>query len=830
MAKAPNIQVGQLLNYVLQKHIADRAGTHWDLRFGPDKLLSWALPKGLPAQGQKHLAVPTPLHEGSWANFEGEILEGYGKGIVKKEDSGKILVTKVSPTKIQFVIAHKKFPEVFTMVKTKSPKGDWLIINTTPTEGIPHKKVHYTKVPQEEVQKLFDPNYLASLKIDGAACLHGDTLVMTDKGQIPIRDIVRDHKQVKVLSLDKSNNFVYKKVTGWWEYKVYEPMARLTYYRDNQEISLLATESHPIYTPDAHIHIASLKTEDKLIGPDHDHNYALYKLKNVEVNVENCFATDDEKYVYDLTVSETHNYVANGIVVSNSLYKLYADRAETLSYRMSTKGKPIIHTYRVGSYKGVSIPKKFVGTKLRGELYGVQLPKEPKQPISYNEWKQSLRTNLEQSKRKFWRLKQGDRARALQEYRKLGVGAEYDPYMVLKAIPPQELGGLLNSSTAKSLMEQAKRRIKIRAALFNVLEHQGKKIPMTAPYPERLALLKEVVQHLPPDIFTIPPTYTSPGEMERAWKAVQSGKMPLTREGMVFWPTKGGKPTKAKLREDTDVVIKKIFPGKGKNTGAAGGFWYSLPENPNKVVGKVGTGFSQRTRKWLWEHRNDPDIIGSVAKIRAQEQFPSGAYRAPRFLAPHDWPADIVNEKTASKDISLTSGMEDTFFKRLHSLYKPFLSGAYKNSPIAYTVHSKKYPYPIGLIALNKTKSGGNFLEIALIPEVTKKGYAKEVIQQFLKKHKLNRVDWTIHKANYPSLKLLKSLGGGFFENTVKNKKRIEAEGYFKTNGKLPDNMNKAIEQLERDSKAKFKKWQTSYGKRTNELRELNQYLKTFAK
>ena len=42
------------------------------------------------------------------------------------------------------------------------PKGD----------VIEHKKIHYTKVPAEQIHKLFDPEYLHMEKIDGAAALY----------------------------------------------------------------------------------------------------------------------------------------------------------------------------------------------------------------------------------------------------------------------------------------------------------------------------------------------------------------------------------------------------------------------------------------------------------------------------------------------------------------------------------------------------------------------------------------------------------------------------------------------------------------------------------
>jgi ATP-dependent DNA ligase len=93
-------------------------------------------------------------------------------------------------------------------------------------------------------------------------------------------------------------------------------------------------------------------------------------------------------------------------------------------------------------------------------------------------------------------------------------------------------------------------------------------------------------------------------------------------------PVAGGKPIKVKPRQEHDVFIREVFPG-GKYPGDAGGFRYSLDET-GPIVGKVGSGLSDDTRKLLWE------MIGRRARIAAQEQFPSGAYRAPSLLAIHE--------------------------------------------------------------------------------------------------------------------------------------------------------------------------------------------------
>jgi hypothetical protein len=165
---------GELVNWVIHEHDARKAGKHYDIRFGKDKLFSFATRKELPRPGEKkQIALyPQPLHEGSYAEFEGEIPEGYGAGTVKKLDRGEILVTQVTPTNIQFVLAHKKRPEMFNLVKIMNKKQRrpvWLMRNITPTESHEFKKLHYTMLPAEQIDKLMDDDYIMSAKIDGAA-------------------------------------------------------------------------------------------------------------------------------------------------------------------------------------------------------------------------------------------------------------------------------------------------------------------------------------------------------------------------------------------------------------------------------------------------------------------------------------------------------------------------------------------------------------------------------------------------------------------------------------------------------------------------------------
>ncbi|NOQ24904.1 MAG: radical SAM protein [Bacteroidales bacterium] len=179
-------------------------------------------------------------------------------------------------------------------------------------------------------------------------------------------------------------------------------------------------------------------------------------------------------------------------------------------------------------------------------------------------------------------------------------------------------------------------------------------------------------------------------------------------------------------------------------------------------------------------------------------------------------------------ELTLKEGIDGAFFDALINLYKPFLSTSFKKAPLKYTVFSKKYPYPIGLLALNKTKSNARFFEIALIPQVKGNCYAFYAIQKFLQKHPLPKIGWTVHKANIPSILLLQKLHGGFMESTVRNKKRIEAEGFFRNGGEVPVSMKNALEELIPQAKIKFEQWEIEYQAREAEQNNLTNILESY--
>jgi superfamily II DNA or RNA helicase len=317
------------------------------------------------------------------------------------------------------------------------------------------------------------------------------------------------------------------------------------------------------------------------------------------------------------------------------LYHVMQDKIEAVSYRQSKAGRPIVHTQRMfglGGAKPKDLPPELSGTILRGEAYGV-------------------RDN--------------------------------------KAIPPQELGGLLNASALKSLGEQARRKIQMRNMVFDVVR-RGKEPVQPG---ERWKTLEEVSKYLPPNLFHLPETATTPDEAKSLWNRIQSGEHPLTSEGVIGWPKGDGRPVKVKVMPESDVWVKGVFPGEGKYKGThAGGFEYATaPEG--SVVGRVGTGLSDEARRSLAE---EPEKwVDRMARIRSQGKFPGGAHRAPSFIALHeDYP-----QKTAQAE-PVQAGMTQSNLNKLREAIgakAPILRDP-KAEHMGVYVHPESQQYIKGLV------------------------------------------------------------------------------------------------------------------------------------
>lgn len=249
---------------------------------------------------------------------------------------------------------------------------------------------------------------------------------------------------------------------------------------------------------------------------------------------------------------------------TSMVYEVSPKGIEAFSVRKSVKGEPIIHTERLG-LAGKMAPG-LEGTILRGEAYGMQKG---------------------------------------------------------KAIPFNQVAGILNSTIAKSIADQRARQIQMQNALFDVIRYRGKPAPRS--YTEKKFLLKDIAEKLQTAGFTLPESATGPAASKLV-KDIVTGKNPTTSEGVILrMPDE--KVLKYKVRPDSTVYFSGVYPGQGKRKDI-GGITYSLKPG-GEVVGNIGTGFTEEDLADILKNRET--YMNRPLRVGHQGQFGSGAFRAPAF-------------------------------------------------------------------------------------------------------------------------------------------------------------------------------------------------------
>ncbi|MFI7609703.1 DNA polymerase ligase N-terminal domain-containing protein [Nonomuraea terrae] len=112
--------------FVIQEHHA--RSLHWDLRLERDGVLvSWAVPKGLPADPDiNHLAVHTEDHPMEYLTFHGEIPKGeYGGGTMTVWDTGTYQTEKWSDREVKVVLNGRRASGRFVLFRTRG--DNWMI-------------------------------------------------------------------------------------------------------------------------------------------------------------------------------------------------------------------------------------------------------------------------------------------------------------------------------------------------------------------------------------------------------------------------------------------------------------------------------------------------------------------------------------------------------------------------------------------------------------------------------------------------------------------------------------------------------------------------------
>ena len=200
-----------------------------------------------------------------------------------------------------------------------------------------------------------------------------------------------------------------------------------------------------------------------------------------------------------------------------------------------------------------------------------------------------------------------------------------------RALEPARVGGLLNSSVWKSRQSQEVEG-KLRPVVFDVVRWRGKDAE-SAPYGEKLEMLRAAKQHAP--WLELPRMAHTPEEKRKLFEDIRTNKEPSTKEGIVEWSLhSSGPPAKAKFLDEKDVVIRGVFPEKGKKRSGtmAGGFEFSYTKD-GPIIGRVGSGMSHALKKDLLE--NPEKYVGLQARILAQRHAERYAPRAPKFYGFH---------------------------------------------------------------------------------------------------------------------------------------------------------------------------------------------------
>jgi len=119
--------------FVVQEHHARRL--HWDFRLEHDGVLvSWAVPKGVPADPKKnHLAVHVEDHPLDYIDFAGVIPAGnYGAGQVSIWDHGTYEIEKWSDREVMVLLDGKRLQGRYVLFRTNGE--NWMIHRMDPPQ------------------------------------------------------------------------------------------------------------------------------------------------------------------------------------------------------------------------------------------------------------------------------------------------------------------------------------------------------------------------------------------------------------------------------------------------------------------------------------------------------------------------------------------------------------------------------------------------------------------------------------------------------------------------------------------------------------------------
>lgn len=202
--------------------------------------------------------------------------------------------------------------------------------------------------------------------IIGHGCFVGSTNILTDHGYMEIGNIVKHRLPVNVYSYNKdTDTFEYRPVINWFVYSV-DDSEMWEIQTTLNDSPIRCTKDHKFYTPNGLIKASNLQCNDPVYvgdsttisGPE-----LSYVTKSAPYNRPDY----DTSLVYDITVEHNHNFIAAGVLVSNSTevlkdMKLVKGQKNTDFWRDFKLGRtpvmpstPLIYDKFIASLQGAGI-------------------------------------------------------------------------------------------------------------------------------------------------------------------------------------------------------------------------------------------------------------------------------------------------------------------------------------------------------------------------------------------------------------------------------------------------------------------------------------------
>ena len=219
-----------------------------------------------------------------------------------------------------------------------------------------------------------------------------------------------------------------------------------------------------------------------------------------------------------------------------------------------------------------------------------------------------------------------------------------------KWIPVERIGGLLNAKVWQSRKKQEDQGVRLKVFPFTVEQYRGKNVA-DLPYEEKRSILDRVLDALP-DLGKVPVAETIAEKLDLL-NAVKGGTHSLTSEGVVSVDP-GRAPeqfTKAKIRPDYDVHVRRIIPNR-EHPERAGAVSYSWTPK-GRIVGTLG-GFRHDEARDMLE--NPKQYLGRVVKVEASKVFKKGdelgALYQPAFKEWHLDKGEVMDQEKTSDMLS----------------------------------------------------------------------------------------------------------------------------------------------------------------------------------